>query len=326
MERLETARLILRDFKQTDAADVYAYARDPRVGPNAGWPPHQSLAESQAIVAGFMAAHEVWAIEKKETGRVIGSIGLHDRRGERELGYALGADEWGQGLMTEAAGAVLAYAFEVLALPRVRVCHFPFNQRSRRVIEKLGFRYVETLPKAAELPDGTLADDICYTLSQEDYDRQKEGKKMIALGCDHTALEMKKEIMALLDEMGLEYRDFGTYDSQSCDYPVYGFKAAQAVARGECDKGILICGTGVGIGLAANKVKGIRCVTCSEPYSAIMARQHNNANMISFGARVVGAELAKMIVKAFLTTAFEGGRHARRVALLSRIENGEAIG
>jgi len=149
---------------------------------------------------------------------------------------------------------------------------------------------------------------------------------MIALGCDHSALEMKAEVKKLLDEMGLAYKDFGTYDTASCDYPVYGYKAACAVARGECDKGILICGTGVGIGLAANKVKGIRCVTCSEPYSAMMARKHNNANMISFGARVIGPEMARMIVTAFLTNEFEGDRHERRVGLLTKIENGEDIG
>lgn len=149
---------------------------------------------------------------------------------------------------------------------------------------------------------------------------------MIALGCDHSALKMKNEIMHLLDEMGLAYKDFGTYDTASCDYPLYGYKAACAVACGECDRGILICGTGVGIGLAANKVKGIRCVTCSEPYSAQMARKHNNANMISFGARLIGPEMAKMIVKEFLLTEFEGGRHERRVDLLTRIEQGETIG
>ena len=148
----------------------------------------------------------------------------------------------------------------------------------------------------------------------------------IALGNDHTALEMKKEVMKLLDEMGYAYVDYGTYESKSCDYPVYGYRAAKAVANGECDLGILICGTGVGIGLAANKVPGIRCVTCSEPYSAKLSRMHNNANMLSFGARVVGPELAKMIVTAFLTAEFEGDRHARRVDLITAIENGEDIG
>ena len=145
---------------------------------------------------------------------------------------------------------------------------------------------------------------------------------MIAIACDHTALQMKKEIIALLEEMGLEYKDFGTCDSASCDYPLYGFKAAQAVASGECDRGIVICGTGVGISLAANKVKGIRCVVCSEPYSAQLARLHNNANMLAFGARVIGPELAKMINRIWLETPFEGGRHQRRVDMLAAIEEG----
>ncbi len=145
---------------------------------------------------------------------------------------------------------------------------------------------------------------------------------MIALACDHTALDMKKEIMSLLDEMGLDYRVLGTCSKDSCDYPVFGARAARAVASGECERGIVICGTGVGISLAVNKVKGIRCVVCSEPYSAQMARLHNNANMLAFGARVIGPELAKMITRTFLETDFEGGRHQRRVDMIMAIENG----
>ena len=145
---------------------------------------------------------------------------------------------------------------------------------------------------------------------------------MIALACDHSALDMKKEIIALLEDMGLEYKDFGTYDTASCDYPIYGYRAAKAVASGECDRGIVICGTGIGISLAANKVKGIRCVACSEPYSAQMSRMHNNANMLAFGARVIGPELAKMIARVWLETPFEGGRHQRRVDLITEIEEG----
>ena len=148
---------------------------------------------------------------------------------------------------------------------------------------------------------------------------------MIALACDHTALEMKREIIGLLDEMKLEYKDFGTFEACSCDYPLYGYKAAKAVADGECDRGIAICGTGVGISLAANKVKGIRCVVCSEPYSAQMSRLHNNANMLAFGARVIGPELAKMIARVWLETPFEGGRHQRRVDLITRIEKGDIL-
>lgn len=148
---------------------------------------------------------------------------------------------------------------------------------------------------------------------------------MIALACDHSALEMKKEIKSLLDEMGETYRDFGTDTAESCDYPVFGARAAKAVASGECEKGIVICGTGIGISLAANKVKGIRCALCSEPYSAELTRRHNDANMLALGARVIGPELAKMIVKTFLSTPFEGGRHQRRIDLIHAIEEGDDI-
>ena len=148
---------------------------------------------------------------------------------------------------------------------------------------------------------------------------------MIAIACDHAALEMKKEIEALLAARGLEYRDFGTYTTDSCHYPVYGAQAARAVAAGECDRGIVICGTGIGMSLAANKVKGIRCALCSDPYSARMTRAHNDANMLALGARVIGIELAKMIVEAWLDTPFEGGRHQTRVDMLTAIENGDSI-
>ena len=148
---------------------------------------------------------------------------------------------------------------------------------------------------------------------------------MIAIASDHAALDMKKTVMELLTEMGFEYKDFGTYTTDSCDYPVFGARAAKAVASGECEKGILICGTGIGMSLAANKVEGIRCVACSEPYSAEMSRRHNDANMIAIGARVLGTELAKLILRTWLTTPFEGGRHQRRVDMLMAIERGEDI-
>lgn len=148
---------------------------------------------------------------------------------------------------------------------------------------------------------------------------------MIAIACDHAALEMKAEIEALLTARGLEYKDFGTYTTDSCHYPLYGARAAQAVASGECDRGIVICGTGIGISLAANKVRGIRCALCSDPYSAKMTRAHNDANMLALGARVIGIELAKMIVEAWLDTPFEGGRHQTRVDMITAIENGECL-
>ena len=148
---------------------------------------------------------------------------------------------------------------------------------------------------------------------------------MIAIACDHSALEMKETIKKLLDDMGLAYKDFGTNSEESCHYPIFGARAAKAVASGECERGILICGTGIGMSLAANKMKGIRCVACSEPYSARLSRAHNNANMLAIGARVIGPEMAKMIVGEFLNTAFEGGRHQVRVDMLTALENGEEI-
>lgn len=149
---------------------------------------------------------------------------------------------------------------------------------------------------------------------------------MIAIANDHSALDMKKEIIALLDEMQIPYKDFGTYTTESCHYPIFAARAAKAVVSGECEKGILLCGTGIGIGLAANKIKGIRCATCSEPYSAELTRRHNNANMLAMGARVIGPELAKLIARTFLTTEFEaGGRHSERVAMLEKLERGEDL-
>ncbi|MCL2588131.1 MAG: ribose 5-phosphate isomerase B [Oscillospiraceae bacterium] len=146
---------------------------------------------------------------------------------------------------------------------------------------------------------------------------------MIALANDHTGYELKQEIITLLEEKGLAYKDFGTAKDEKGDYPAYGYKAAKAVAEGVCERGIIICGTGVGISISANKVPGIRCVVCSEPYSAILSKQHNNSNMLAIGARVVGSELAKMIVDGWLTAEFEsGGRHQCRVELIHEIEAG----
>lgn len=149
--------------------------------------------------------------------------------------------------------------------------------------------------------------------------------QMIALACDHTALALKQEIKNLLDSMGLSYKDFGNYENTSDDYPIFGYRAAKAVASGECDRGILMCGTGIGIGIAAGKVKGIRVCTCSEPYSARLSKQHNNSNILTMGARVVGPELAKMIAYEWLTAEFQGGRHQRRIDMIDKIENGEDL-
>ncbi len=142
----------------------------------------------------------------------------------------------------------------------------------------------------------------------------------IAIGNDHTAVEMKTAVKAHLEEKGIQVTDLGTNETGSCDYPVYGEKVARAVAEGQADLGIAICGTGLGISLAANKVKGIRACVCSEPYTAKMSRLHNNCNMLCFGARVVGVEMAKMIVDTWLDTEFEGGRHQRRVDMIMEIE------
>lgn len=146
---------------------------------------------------------------------------------------------------------------------------------------------------------------------------------MIAIGSDHGGFELKQEIMKHLGSLGLEYKDFGTYSSDSCDYPVYGEAVARAVAGGECEKGILICGTGIGISISANKVKGIRAALCADCYSAEFTRLHNDANILALGARTTGSGLALKIVDTFLSTEFEGGRHARRVALISEIEEKE---
>lgn len=142
----------------------------------------------------------------------------------------------------------------------------------------------------------------------------------IVIGNDHTAVEMKQCIKEYLEGQGHEVINVGTDSSESVDYPVFGEKVARAVVAKEADRGIAICGTGVGIGIACNKVRGVRCVTCSEPYSARYARLHNNANVLSFGARVVGQELAKMIVDEFIGTEFEGGRHERRVNMILGLE------
>lgn len=142
---------------------------------------------------------------------------------------------------------------------------------------------------------------------------------IIAIGNDHGAVEMKVEIAKYLTDLGYEVKNYGTDTTDSCDYPIYGERVARAVANGEADLGIAICGTGVGISLAANRVKGIRAVVCSEPYSAELSRRHNNTNVLCFGARVIGPELAKLIVKSWLNAEFEGGRHEKRVAMLDDI-------
>ncbi len=143
----------------------------------------------------------------------------------------------------------------------------------------------------------------------------------IALGCDHGGYPLMQEIKKYLEDKGLSYEDFGTYSTESCDYPIYAEKAARAVASGECSRGILICGTGIGVSMCANKIKGIRCALCGDCYSAEFTRRHNDANMLAMGARVTGPGLAVKIAETFLNTEFEGGRHERRVKLMMELEN-----
>ena len=149
---------------------------------------------------------------------------------------------------------------------------------------------------------------------------QKGACMKLAIGNDHVAIEMKKEIIAHLQERGIDVVDVGTNSPESFNYPVSGYKVARLVADGQVDGGVLICGTGVGISLAANKVKGIRACVCSDPYTAKLSKQHNDTNIIAFGARVVGAELAKMIVDEWLDAEFQGGRHQTRVDMIMEIE------
>ena len=147
----------------------------------------------------------------------------------------------------------------------------------------------------------------------------------IALGSDHGGYELKEVILKHLEAQGLTVQDLGTYSSDSVDYPKYGFAVGNAIIKGEADLGIVICGTGQGISMAANKIKGIRAAVCSDTFSARMAREHNNANVLSLGARVIGNGLALDIVDIFLKSEFLGGRHALRVNLISDIERGEKI-
>lgn len=145
---------------------------------------------------------------------------------------------------------------------------------------------------------------------------------IIGIGNDHVAVEYKNEITNyIINKYGYEVKNYGTDESTRFDYPISGEKVANALNKGEIDYGILICGTGVGISLSANKVNGIRAVVCSEPYTAKLSREHNNTNILCFGSRVIGIELAKMIVDVWLTTDFEGGRHQKRIDMISQIEN-----
>lgn len=142
----------------------------------------------------------------------------------------------------------------------------------------------------------------------------------LAIGNDHAAVDMKNEIKAYLESKGIEVVNVGTDSTDRFNYPVSGYKVGRLVADGAVDGGVLICGTGVGISLAANKVKGVRACVCSEPYTARLSKQHNNSNIIAFGARVIGIDMAKMIVDEWLSAEYEGGRHQPRVDMIAEIE------
>ncbi len=175
MKTLETERLILRPFEEKYLHDFHAYAKDPAVGPKAGWPPHETMAQTKEVLIRFMADDNEWAIQEKASRRVVGSLGLHrDERRDRSetirmIGYALGKDWWGRGYMTEAVRRVLKHLFEEKDLELVTVYHFSENLRSQRVIEKCGFRYEGTLRMASRLYDGTVLDDKCYSMTKEEY-------------------------------------------------------------------------------------------------------------------------------------------------------------
>ena len=144
---------------------------------------------------------------------------------------------------------------------------------------------------------------------------------MIAIGCDHGGFNLKKEIIAFLEENNYEYKDFGTYSDEACDYPVYAGKVAEAVQKGECEKGIIICGTGIGVSMTANKYKGIRAALCGDCFSAKACREHNDANILTMGERVIGPGLAREITKIFLETPFSNvDRHIRRVNMMKALD------
>lgn len=143
---------------------------------------------------------------------------------------------------------------------------------------------------------------------------------MLAIGADHGGYELKERIKAHLDERKTEYKDFGTYSEESCDYPVYAEKVCKAVQSGECEYGILVCGTGIGMSMAANKFKGIRCALLTNSFSARLTKEHNNANVIALGGRVTASGIAMEIVDSFLDASFQGGRHQKRIDLISELE------
>lgn len=172
--KIETKRLILRGWCIDDLDDLYEYAKNPNVGPNAGWKPHDNKEETLGILNNFIKDEDLWAIVYKENNKVIGSIGFNEDnlRGDinsKSLGYVLSEDYWGKGIMTEAAKSIIEYAFKVKKLDVLSVFHFTFNDRSRRVIEKCGFKYEGTLRKARKIYNGKIIDRMCYSILKEEY-------------------------------------------------------------------------------------------------------------------------------------------------------------
>ena len=146
---------------------------------------------------------------------------------------------------------------------------------------------------------------------------------MIAIGCDHGGIDIKNAIVESFKSVGIEYNDFGCYTSESVDYPEYAYKVAKAVADGECEKGIICCGTGIGVCIVANKVKGVRAATVTNEFCAEMTRRHNDTNVLCMGGRVIDSETAVKLADIFINTPFDGDRHTRRVDMITAIENGE---
>lgn len=142
----------------------------------------------------------------------------------------------------------------------------------------------------------------------------------IAIGSDHIAVQLKSVLKDYLEQRGIEVSDYGTYSEERTDYPLFAEKVARSVSTGECERGILLCGTGVGMSITANKIAGIRAVVCSEPYTAVMSRSHNNTNVLCMGARIVGPGLATQILEEWLDTVYEGGRHQRRLDMIANLE------
>lgn len=175
MKTLTTPRMILRDFSPGDAGDLYAYAQNPNVGPRAGWSPHQSMEESAEVISNFIQNQDVWAIEDRQSQRVIGSVGLHKNPlrnypSARELGYVLAEEYWGQGRMVEVCRGVLAYAFGEMGLTIVQIAHSDTNHQSKRVIEKLGFTFEGRVRQKRQLADGSFVNICIYSMTKEEYE------------------------------------------------------------------------------------------------------------------------------------------------------------